>query len=483
MSKLGKIVNKLSESEYNTIYHNLVDALSYKSADLLKLLRDEGVENDSVREQLGISKNAYYTLRSRLNERIESYFVEELEGSKSNLFRQVANINDLVLSKNRVIAIATLKKMEKELLNFELFSELSQVYRALKKLHLNTDSYFEYSQLYNKHSALLLANEKLEGLTAEYFKAYNLNVLAMQATESLESQVIRKEIESINNIYGSNRLEVLQSLVVLFNKITSTKNKKVSFEEELKNIETNIGNYRNDATYKHLKWVVRYLFLLDAFRNKDYQAVSKEITQLDTIAPQLITNYNLFTGSALYLIIKLELAAHKGTLSKLEKENEVVFKSFELDTGYQLSFVVYCYYRGVSCFYAEKYSKAKEWLLLACEDTTIKDYPKMMVDLKLFLATIHLMLLEFEEATNVINYVQRIIRINDKSNFEYSNQYMRILKASLSTIDIDKKERKLLNQKELFEKMEKPFQSPLRMVNIDVIPTTEILEKRENVRN
>ena len=74
MSKLTRIIFQLSDQEYEQLYHSLVDGEALKSADLLKILREEQLEESSILERLDVSSNAYYALRSRLNNKIESFY-------------------------------------------------------------------------------------------------------------------------------------------------------------------------------------------------------------------------------------------------------------------------------------------------------------------------------------------------------------------------------------------------------------------------
>ena len=67
----------------------------------------------------------------------------------------------------KAIAIATLKKLEKDLIDYDLSNELTIVYKSLKKLHVNSPDYFHYSQLYNRHVAYMLALDKAEDLLAD----------------------------------------------------------------------------------------------------------------------------------------------------------------------------------------------------------------------------------------------------------------------------------------------------------------------------
>ena len=77
MAKLTNIIKQLSEKDYQAIYDSLVVSNADKSAFLLKALRDRNLADGKVMSQLDVNTNAYYTLRSRLNQKIE-----ELKSSK-----------------------------------------------------------------------------------------------------------------------------------------------------------------------------------------------------------------------------------------------------------------------------------------------------------------------------------------------------------------------------------------------------------------
>jgi hypothetical protein len=135
-------------------------------------MREKQQSDNKIMEELDVNTNAYYTLRSRLNQKIEEYLLQQMENPRTDILKKVANINEIIFTKKRAIAIATLKKLEKELLDYDLSNELTVVYKFLKKLHINSADYFNYSQLYNKHVAYMLAVDKAEDVLAEYFKKY-----------------------------------------------------------------------------------------------------------------------------------------------------------------------------------------------------------------------------------------------------------------------------------------------------------------------
>jgi len=193
MAKLKNIIKQLSAADYQSIHDALMQSNAEKSAHLLKFIRERQMSDAKVMEELDVNTNAYYTLRSRLNQKIEEYLLAQMESPRTDLLKKVANITDVVFTKKRAIASATLKKLEKELLDYDLANELTIVYKTLKKLHLNTPDNFMYSQQYNRHVAYMLAMDKAEDLVAEYFKKYGQYHMSGNEVEKFGLEVLYKE--------------------------------------------------------------------------------------------------------------------------------------------------------------------------------------------------------------------------------------------------------------------------------------------------
>jgi hypothetical protein len=177
MAKLKNIIKQLSDEDFESIYQSLIESSAEKSAFLLRSIREKQQSDSKIMDELGVNTNAYYTLRSRLNQKIEEYLLQQMENPRTDILKKVANINETIFTKKKAIAIATLKKLEKELLDYDLSNELTIVYKSLKKLHINSADYFNYSQLYNRHVAYTLAVDKAEELLAEYFKKQRMRPL------------------------------------------------------------------------------------------------------------------------------------------------------------------------------------------------------------------------------------------------------------------------------------------------------------------
>ena len=109
MAKLKQIILQLAHSDYQAIYSSLSENNAEKSALLLKAMRDRQVSDIKIMKELGVSTNAYYTLRSRLNQKIEEHLLQQMESPRADLIKKVANINEIIFTKKRTISIATLK--------------------------------------------------------------------------------------------------------------------------------------------------------------------------------------------------------------------------------------------------------------------------------------------------------------------------------------------------------------------------------------
>ena len=169
MKSIRSIVNALTENDVKEIKNSFYRD-NDKVALLFNMLLGEVVDEE-IRETLGLSTNAYSTLRSRLHTKVQNHLIALSDNpTRADVLNKLLSIDDIIFTQKPTIALTTLKKLERELIRFDLSNELTVVYKYLKKLHLNTTEYFHYSQLYNRHVAYSLALDKAEDLLAKYYK-------------------------------------------------------------------------------------------------------------------------------------------------------------------------------------------------------------------------------------------------------------------------------------------------------------------------
>jgi hypothetical protein len=456
MAKLKNIIKQLSIDDYQAIYNSLMSSNAEKSAYLLKFMREKQLSDTKIMEELDVNTNAYYTLRSRLNQKIEEYLLQQMESPRTDLLKKVANINEIIFTKKRAIAIATLKKLEKELLDYDLSNELTIIYKTLKKLHINTPDFFAYSQSYNKHVAYMLAIDKAEDLLADYFRKYGNYTLSGGDTEKLELTLLNREMDNVCRLYQSHRLYVYQNCMSIFHRLfventESMNDGQEPIEDVLANVEKIFTQYYQDSIYFHLKLVFEFLKLEYYTHYKVYKKAEKYFDEVNDAASTLLTNYSLYTYPSQFLFTKVFRHIRMDTEGQMYDENEGLFQDYEADAQDLPKYMSYIVYRALSCYYAKRYDEAARWINNLLNEMSLKKYPFAQLEVKLLLALQYCLMSDYELFSQLLNSIQRQIRILGKDSCDSMLLFTKLLKTSL----YDSKNGKAAKVRLLVDKMNK----------------------------
>jgi hypothetical protein len=436
MAKLKNVVKQLSEKDFKAIHDSLIESNADKSAYLLKALRDRQLSDSKIMDELAVNANAYYTLRSRLNQKIEEHLVQQMESPRTDILKKVANINEVLFTKKRTISIATLKKMEKELIDYDLANELTAIYKSLKKLHVNSSEHFQYSQLYNRHVAYMLAVDKAEDLLSDYFKKFGLYFMTGDDIHRLSLGLVLKEMQNVSNLYESHRLYVFLSCMRVFHKLFvekgETENDTESIQDTFARVEKIFSTYNQDPLYYHLNLVFEFLKLEYFTYFKIYKEAEKYYEEINDATSNLLVNYPYYTFSSRFLILKLERALRINTEADLYAENESLFQDYEPDQNDVPRTIIYAAYRSLSCYYAGKYDEAARTLNNLINEVSLKPYPLVQMEIKALLALQYCLLKDFELFNQLSNSVQRQIRLIGKDACENVLYFLKMLKIAIS---------------------------------------------------
>jgi hypothetical protein len=443
MSKLKNIIKQLSEKDYLNMIETLKDNGADKTATLLKFLKEKQLTDAKIMTELEVNSNAYYTLRSRLNEKIEDYLVKQMESPRTDILRKVASINEMVFTKKKTIVVATLKKLEKELTDYDLSNELIVVYKHLKKYNLNTAEHFHYSQLYNKHVAYTLALDKSEDIIAEYFIRFGSYYLTGEETLKTELVLLFNEVNNIARLYQSHRLYVYVNCVSIFHKIyvdpeLQDDDTDDSIEFTFGKIDEIMTNYAPDANYHHLSLVFDYLKMLYFENKKLNKKALKYYGDVNEFASVFISNYSLFTFTPLYFVTKL--VKDKIENPKLVLENHKhLFDGYESDVTDFPKHIIYEIYESICYFNTGKLDVSIKNCYQLLNLAQLKRYNEILIEIKTFLALQYCLVNDIDLFNQIMTSIQRQIRISDKSNFEYIAHICKIMKVSLSNLDAKNK--------------------------------------------
>lgn len=472
MAKLKNIIKQLSEKDFKAIYDSLIESNAEKSAYLLKALRERQLSDNKIMNELDVNANAYYTLRSRLNLKIEEYLMEQLESPRTDVLRKVANINEVLFTKKKAIAVATLKKLEKELLDYDLANELTIIYKSLKKLNINSPDYFQYSQSYNRHVAYMLAVDKAEDLLADYFKKYGDYLLNGDDTEKLGLTLLMQEMQNVANLYESHRLYVYQSCMYIFHRLfveaddNAQRDGSESVEDIFDRVQKVFESYHLDAIYYHMNLVFEFLKLEYYNHYKVYRQAEKFYEEVNDAAANLMVNYSTFTFPSQFLISKIERHLRLGTEADLNGENESMFMDLEVDPLDIPKHIIYVTYRALSCHYADKHDEAAKMINNLLNEVSLKKYPYMQLEIKSLLAMQYTLMRDYELFNQLSNSIQRQIRLFGKDSCENIQLFIKILK--IATSEAKKEKGKKINAiVPRFNATTVKYFSPTKLVKMD----------------
>lgn len=443
MAKLKNIIKQLSEKDFKAIYDSLIESNAEKSAYLLRSLREKVLSDNKIMSELEVNANAYYTLRSRLNLKIEEYLMGQLESPRTDVLRKVANITEVLFTKKKAIAVATLKKLEKELLDYDLANELTIIYKSLKKLNINSPDYFQYSQLYNRHVAYMLTVDKAEDLLADYFKKYGDYMLNGGEVEKLGLGLLLKEMQNVAKLYESHRLYVYQSCMYIFHRLfvevdDNMHQEGESIEDIFDKVQKIFESYNLDSIYYHMNLVFEFLKLEYYNHYKVYRQAEKYYEEVNDACANLMVNYTTYTFPAQFLLSKLDRHMRAGTEAELYGENESIFLDYEVDMQDAPKHIIYVVYRALGYYYSGRIEEATKLINNLLNDVSLKKYPNAQLEVKSLLAFFYTLQRDVELFNQLSNSIQRQIRMIGKDECENIQLFLKILKIATSEAKKDK---------------------------------------------
>lgn len=478
MSKLKNIIKQLSLQDFNSIYTQLVESNAEKSAYLLRFMREKQLSDTKIMEELEVNTNAYYTLRSRLNQKIEEFLLQQMESPRTTLIKKVSTIHEIIFTKKKAIAVATLKKLEKELLDYDMSNELTIIYKSLKKLQINTPDHYVYSQLYNKHVAYMLALDKAEDVLADYFKKVGNYFLTNDEAEKLGLVLLSRELENVSNLYQSHRLYVYLNCLKIHHKIYLAdtivpREGEETVEVIFDNVEKIFDQYYLDSTYYHLKVVFEFLKFQYYTHTNQFRKAEKFYEEINIRTNNLITNYNLFSFSPSFMLMKLERHYRLETEAQLHEENKMLFEDFEIDKNNIPQYVIYACYRAICCYNVGKYEEASKWLNTLLNDLGLKKHQTTLLEVKIFLGLQYCLMHDHDLFNQLINSIQRQVRIMGKDEYTHIMILTKIMKTSLNEYKKGKKP-KVHSYLGKLAKCRPKYFSPLNYIQLEEMMTTKL---------
>jgi hypothetical protein len=433
--KLDKIILQLTDENYRLLSIQLKDNQADKFLILLKYYREGKLSEVELLEKLDMNYTAFYTLKSRLFDKIQTFLYKNTSDNRIELLQNVANIEFLIYKTPRETAIGILQKLESELIEHDMPNELIIVYKALKKLHINSKKYYTYSQLYNKHVAFNLAQDKAEELLSVFCKTQGEYFLSRNK-EILDVLVLyKKEIVNVCRLYQSHHLTMYKNILLIhfaiFSPVENEMQEDSTVEELLQESLKIIEAHPEDRTYKHLKEVIYFLYFeyyhqlgLNKNASKYFEKITAQTHNL------LLSNHCSFVHHFLISKIEYAIAEKKETNLYLEDEITEYEPNIEDVSGY----VLFSCYKAMSEFYAKNYTQAIYTLITVLDEISFKKMLFVETEIKALLALSCILCNKHEQANSTIrNMVRKISDDPDTEKYESALVFIKILKIGLTT--------------------------------------------------
>jgi hypothetical protein len=437
MINLTEIIQQLKPELYEQLKISLTESKGQKFLSLLVWLREDSFPEKEIAEKLGISQGAYYTLKSRLYTRINEFLLSGPQGSKKDMIQRVSQIPQLIYESPRETAIGILSKLEKDLANSDMPYELTNVYAALKKLHVSSPKYYEYEQLYNRHVAYSLALDKAEDVMAKFYALMNQYLCSRNPVHLERLPLLKKEMSNLGQLYESHHMTLYINLLnisfALYVPLPKVSEADPPVEDLLSESNKIISAYPHDTTYQYLQKVVTLLYFEYYHKVGQNKKCQQYINLINLELPGLL-NYSFCCSPSLFLISKVEFYCLNGNENILQEENGTAFLDYTPNIDDVPGYLNYVKYHAACAFHSGAYKEASALLNNLMNTVSLKDYPHADIEVKLFFTLCLSMQKKYEHAHTSLRSVTRKIKESSGSlDYENAVLFSKILAMQMNT--------------------------------------------------
>ncbi|MBK8363332.1 MAG: hypothetical protein IPL24_06470 [Bacteroidetes bacterium] len=465
METLNKTIKKLNDAEYQELLSAVAGRKNNKPYLVLESARKNNYDETQMMELLQVNPSTYYTLKSRLNERIAQYLAQNVKNPISALKDKVSMVPAMVFGNDREVAIRALKNLEKQLIEYDLSNELIVVYKALARLSMFNGDYDYYEKEYNRHVAFSLAVVKAEDLFYDFVKRTGNYLLTKDERDREAVQASLRELTNISELYQGHRLSVMYNIVriyymCVFTKSENLKSLEIEVDTILQQIKKNFDKYEMDTFYQSIKFLVDYLYF--EYYQKTGNAVRADhyYRQINGNAPEIAFKPVFSFYVTQFLHSKVERFLVNGNVQELIDQNTELDANFDTNINEPYPHVSFRRFLAIGKFYEGDFSGAARILNNLRNELSMKKFTFTDVEYKLFQAMQYCYMGEDGLCSQLLQSVKRQIT-EDETLYEPASIFIKMLKAAIKPEEFRKKVKKL---NEIYDAFQKANQGPGRML-------------------
>ncbi|MCW3076709.1 MAG: hypothetical protein JWO32_1318 [Bacteroidetes bacterium] len=433
MIKLKEIIQQLNDKAYNEIEEKLIKTKADNFIFLLRSYRNGNVDENEIAKKLNWTPNSQYVLKSRLYSRIQDELISDENSGNKNIYIQLAQINNICYNSPRVLAIAFLLKLEKDLLAYDMNGELLIVYSALKKLHYNTDKYFHYSQLRNKHAAFWLSLEKTNDILSDFNLLLEQYDFSRSPDLIKKMEFLKKEIDNHYALNQSRHINIIKKIIAiqlyLFCNIEPSDGNDTG--DVIKDALQLISELPDSSVQKNWHYPMNYLafeyYLKTGQINKAKDFYNKTNDALHTLL--LFSNISL---TAKFLTAKIEYHVLQQTSSSITttEVDGILINDSSMYTVVHLGI-----YNAMAHYYSGEFKKAISTLNLLLNDFSFKDNFHIQMQIKLTLTFLYLKIKDVSAAESLVDGISKKIKTEKLSHYSHVLDLIKFFNTLFKTND------------------------------------------------
>jgi hypothetical protein len=462
---LKRVISQLNKTQFAELRDELAGNRAEKFSQLLDLYRETKLEDGKIREEINVTQAAFYTLKSRLFDKVQQYLFRTASDNRAELLKNISSIPYLIYNTPRETAISLLEHLETELKKQDMPAELVSVYNALKKLHLHTEHFYHYQQLYNKNVAYTLALDKADELVSSFTRELGDFLLSRDVSKLELLKLYLQQLNNISKLYDSHRLKVNRVIVSVSYALFADEKNEIpqtdeTIEDLLKEFKLILDEHPEDRNYRFLGQIWHFLTFEYYHQLKLHKNGKASFEKTDaSLETFLLLSHSC--PATHFLLSKIEhLQISAGT--NPEENEQIIFKSDYSDIYSSVNVALYL---SATNFYAKKYSEAAACLNNLINEVSFKNFPFTEFQVKLFLSLNLLLAGKIEQAEITVRSVSRKLSSPEFSEkMPAANLFSRFLKVALNDNSATKL-KKLETELSAFSQANKNSDAILRFIH------------------
>ncbi len=444
METLNKTIKKLNDHDYKQLLSAVAGRKNNKPYMVLEAARHHEYDENQMMEVLSVSPSTYYTLKSRLNEKIAEYLSKHMENPINALKEKVAMVPAMLFGNDREVSIRSLKNLEKELIAYDLSNELIVVYKALARLSMHNGDYDFYEREYNRHVAYSLSVVKAEDLFFEFTKRAGMYQLTKDQRDLDAMQTTLRELTNISELYHGHRLFVIYNIVHIYFLCIQTQRKEnlqaleVEVDNILQQIRTHFETYEMDTFYQSIRFIVDFLYFEYYTRTGNQVRAEHHYQRVNLQVPDISFKPVFSFYVMQYLNSKADRFLASGDHSGLTDIQADLDTNFDTEINDPYPFIHYQRYLAIIKFYHGDYSGSAKIINSLRNDISVKKFFHTDVECKLFQALNYCMIGEDGLCQTLLQSVKRQV-IEEGVDYENAHIFVRLLKSALKPEEFRRK--------------------------------------------